>query len=99
MTYSGILIAPAIIGWFAEAIGPPPPAHRRIDLPQCPYPDRVRKEFVPRQRAAPPQAPATPVSRVARRCAAMVESRAFGVVIVLVIGANAVVLGLETYPH
>lgn len=37
--------------------------------------------------------------RVARSCARMVESRAFEAIIVVVIGANAVVLGLETYPH
>jgi voltage-gated sodium channel len=36
---------------------------------------------------------------VADRCARIVESRGFDVVIVVVIGANAVVLGLETYAH
>lgn len=38
-------------------------------------------------------------TRLARRCARIAESRAFEVTIVVVIGANAVVLGLETYPH
>jgi voltage-gated sodium channel len=36
---------------------------------------------------------------VADRSARIVSSRAFDVTIVLVIGANAVVLGIETYPH
>lgn len=39
------------------------------------------------------------LSRVAQRCARIVDSRAFEATIVVVIGANAVVLGLETYPH
>jgi voltage-gated sodium channel len=39
------------------------------------------------------------VSRIAARCAQIVQSRPFDAVIVVVIGANAVVLGLETYPH
>lgn len=39
-----------------------------------------------------------PPSRLADRCDRIVRSRAFEVVIVLLIGANAVVLGLETYP-
>jgi voltage-gated sodium channel len=38
-------------------------------------------------------------TRLARRCAGIAASRAFEVTIVVVIGANAVVLGLETYPH
>jgi voltage-gated sodium channel len=45
------------------------------------------------------EAPVDDLSRVARRCARISESRAFEVVIVVMIGANAVVLGLETYPH
>lgn len=40
-----------------------------------------------------------PPSRLADRCDRIVQSRAFEVVIIVVIGANAVVLGLETYPH
>jgi voltage-gated sodium channel len=56
------------------------------------------------QRPTPTQKllPAQPVDRVARlaeRCGGIVESRVFETVIVVVIGANAVVLGLETYPH
>jgi voltage-gated sodium channel len=39
------------------------------------------------------------MSPFAARCARIVDSRAFDVVIVVVIGANAVVLGVETYPH
>ncbi|GAA4673109.1 hypothetical protein Prum_076830 [Phytohabitans rumicis] len=39
------------------------------------------------------------MSRVAARCARIVESRPFDAVIVIIIGANAVVLGLETYEH
>jgi voltage-gated sodium channel len=38
------------------------------------------------------------MSRVAGTCARITESRLFEVLIVVVIGANAVVLGLETYP-
>ncbi|MGN9914320.1 ion transporter [Phytohabitans sp. LJ34] len=40
-----------------------------------------------------------PPSRLADRCSRIVHSRAFEVAIVVIIGANAVVLGLETYPH
>jgi voltage-gated sodium channel len=36
---------------------------------------------------------------LARVCAALHDSRVFEVVIIVVIGANAVVLGIETYPH
>jgi voltage-gated sodium channel len=39
------------------------------------------------------------MSRVAETCARITGSRLFEVLIVVVIGANAVVLGLETYPH
>ncbi len=39
------------------------------------------------------------MSRVARRCARIVDSRAFGVTIVIMIGANAALLCLETYRH
>jgi voltage-gated sodium channel len=39
------------------------------------------------------------MSRVAGACARITGSRLFEVLIVVVIGANAVVLGLETYPH
>ncbi|MEV4534634.1 ion transporter [Asanoa sp. NPDC049518] len=49
---------------------------------------------IPRQRPAPEDP-----SPLARRCAAIVDSRVFDVVIVAVIGANAVALGIETYPH
>jgi voltage-gated sodium channel len=52
------------------------------------------KPTVPAQRAAPER-----MSPFAGRCARIVDSRAFDVVIVVVIGANAVVLGVETYPH
>ncbi|WP_033345684.1 ion transporter [Catenuloplanes japonicus] len=38
-------------------------------------------------------------SPLARACAALSDSRAFEVVIIVVIGANAVVLGIETYQH
>ncbi|BCB79118.1 hypothetical protein GCM10022251_19420 [Phytohabitans flavus] len=37
--------------------------------------------------------------RLADRCDRIVRSRAFDIVIVVLIGANAIVLGLETYPH
>ncbi|GAA4451894.1 ion transporter [Phytohabitans houttuyneae] len=40
-----------------------------------------------------------PPTRLTERCNRIVESRAFEVAIVVFIGANAVVLGLETYPH
>jgi voltage-gated sodium channel len=48
-----------------------------------------------------PEGPAraSRLSRLAGRCTRITESRAFDVVIVVVIGANAVVLGIETYPH
>ncbi|MCO8269147.1 ion transporter [Actinoplanes sp. TRM 88003] len=39
------------------------------------------------------------LSRVARRCSRIVDSRAFEVTIVVMIGANAVLLCIETYPH
>ncbi|MDG4827360.1 ion transporter [Asanoa sp. WMMD1127] len=52
------------------------------------------KRAVPTQRATPAS-----TSAFARRCARITGSRAFDVVIVAVIGANAVVLGIETYPH
>src|ERR1700754_4413857 len=50
--------------------------------------------IVPAQRRAPEDP-----SPFARRCAAIADSRVFDVVIVVVIGANAVALGIETYPH
>lgn len=53
---------------------------------------------MPAQRAVPPGSPARP-SPLARRCTRIAESRAFDVVIIVVIGANAVVLGIETYEH
>lgn len=40
-----------------------------------------------------------PPPRLADRCGRIVQSRAFEATIVVLIGANAVVLGLETYPH
>jgi voltage-gated sodium channel len=40
-----------------------------------------------------------PASRLARTCSRIVESRAFEVVIVVTIGANAALLCVETYPH
>jgi voltage-gated sodium channel len=52
------------------------------------------RRSVPRQRVAPEDP-----SPFARWCAATADSRAFDVVIVVVIGANAVALGVETYPH
>ncbi|MEV0716263.1 ion transporter [Asanoa sp. NPDC050611] len=52
------------------------------------------KRRVPAQRSTPEQ-----LSPFARRCARIAGSRVFDVVIVVVIGANAVVLGVETYPH
>lgn len=39
------------------------------------------------------------LTRVARRCSRIVDSRAFEVTIVVMIGANAVLLCVETYPH
>ncbi|MEU5722443.1 ion transporter [Micromonospora sp. NPDC047738] len=53
---------------------------------------------VPGQRAVPPPS-ASRRSRVALWCARVEGSRWFEVAIVVVIGANAVVLGVETYPH
>lgn len=58
-------------------------------------------------RAPPPYAGAVPPppppddawARVAGRCTAITRSRAFEVLIVVLIGANAIVLGIETYPH
>ncbi|MBG0561434.1 ion transporter [Actinoplanes aureus] len=44
-------------------------------------------------------APPMDKSRLAGICAAITESRIFEIFIVTVIGLNAVVLGLETYPH
>jgi voltage-gated sodium channel len=55
----------------------------------------VGQRSVPTRRPAPP--PASRLSRVAARCTRIVESRVFDAVIVVVIGANAVVLGVETY--
>jgi voltage-gated sodium channel len=54
---------------------------------------------VPRQRTDSANASPSRLSRVARWCARVAESRAFEVAIVAAIGANAVVLGVETYPH
>jgi voltage-gated sodium channel len=39
------------------------------------------------------------MSKVVRWCARITGSRLFEVLIIVVIGANAIVLGLETYPH
>ena len=39
------------------------------------------------------------MSQVVRWCARITGSRLFEVLIIIVIGANAIVLGLETYPH
>lgn len=39
------------------------------------------------------------MSQVTRWCARIAGSRLFEVLIIVVIGANAIVLGLETYPH
>jgi voltage-gated sodium channel len=52
------------------------------------------RRAVPAQRSTPETA-----SPFAQRCARIADSRIFDVVIVVVIGANAVVLGVETYPH
>ncbi|MCW3839906.1 ion transporter [Micromonospora yasonensis] len=49
----------------------------------------------PRQRTVPTAAP----SRLSRWCSRVEQSRGFEVAIVIVIGLNAVVLGVETYPH
>lgn len=46
-----------------------------------------------------PDALAAPPSRLARTCAAIVKSRWFDLLIVVVIGVNALLLGVETYPH
>jgi voltage-gated sodium channel len=39
------------------------------------------------------------MTQVTRWCARITTSRLFEVLIIIVIGANAIVLGLETYPH
>jgi len=39
------------------------------------------------------------MSQVTRWCARVTDSRLFEVLIIILIGANAIVLGLETYPH
>lgn len=39
------------------------------------------------------------MSKVTRWCARITDSRLFEVLIIVIIGANAIVLGLETYPH
>ncbi|NES13779.1 ion transporter [Micromonospora sp. PPF5-17] len=49
----------------------------------------------PRQRGVAPPSP----SRVSAWCARLEQSRGFEVAIVIVVGLNAVVLGIETYPH
>lgn len=52
----------------------------------------------PSQRTDPDaSAPATP--RLTRACAIIVKSRWFDLAIVVVIGVNALLLGVETYPH
>ncbi|WP_432826685.1 ion transporter [Dactylosporangium sp. CA-092794] len=56
-------------------------------------------EPVPRQRNSPPAVAAPGPSPLARWCAAVAQSRTFEAAIVVVIGANALVLGIETYPH
>ncbi|MEU8261532.1 ion transporter [Micromonospora sp. NPDC048999] len=53
---------------------------------------------MPPQRSAPVVSGPRP-SRVARWCAGVAESHWFEVTIVVVIGVNAVMLGVETYPH
>lgn len=40
-----------------------------------------------------------PLTRLAERCDRIVQSRLFEVAIVVLIGTNAALLGLETYPH
>ncbi|MEV1332346.1 ion transporter [Micromonospora costi] len=53
---------------------------------------------VPRQRGGS-AAPAPRWSRLSERCARTVRSRPFEIAIVVLIVANGVVLGLETFPH
>ncbi|SCF06527.1 voltage-gated sodium channel [Micromonospora viridifaciens] len=53
---------------------------------------------VPRQRIVPAGS-ASRRARLARRCVGIVDSRGFEVAIVVMIGGNALVLGVETYPH
>lgn len=50
---------------------------------------------IPHQRSTQPST----LPRIAETCRAITESRAFEVAIVFAIGANAVVLGAETYPE
>ncbi|MBM0255468.1 hypothetical protein [Micromonospora sp. 4G55] len=52
---------------------------------------------VPLQRGAP--ADGSESRGVAGWCAWVAESRPFEILIIVVIGANAVMLGIETYPH
>ncbi|MER7008180.1 ion transporter [Dactylosporangium sp. NPDC000555] len=58
----------------------------------------MTEETVPRQRTPSSDALTSRMSRVARWSARVSQSRAFEVAIVVVIGANALVLGIETYP-
>ncbi|SCL57025.1 voltage-gated sodium channel [Micromonospora eburnea] len=58
----------------------------------------VSEQPLPRQRAASAASPSR-LAYLARRCTGIVESRWFDLVIVVVIGVNALLLGVETYPH
>ncbi|MFU8874324.1 ion transporter [Micromonospora sp. SL4-19] len=56
----------------------------------------MSEQLVRHRRSAAP-APGSRLSRVARWCAGIVESRGFKMAIVVVIGVNPLVLGVETY--
>ncbi|SBT46245.1 ion transporter [Micromonospora narathiwatensis] len=58
----------------------------------------MSEQPLPRQRAVPADS-SSRLAHLARGCAGIVESRWFDLTIVLVIGFNALLLGVETYPH
>ncbi|MFC0505936.1 ion transporter [Micromonospora costi] len=58
----------------------------------------MRRTPAPRQRGGS-TTPASRWSRLSERCARTVRSRPFEIAIVVLIVANGVVLGLETFPH
>ncbi|GAA2639322.1 hypothetical protein GCM10010399_85890 [Dactylosporangium fulvum] len=59
----------------------------------------MTEDSATRRRTPSPDGPASRISRTARWAANVAQSRAFEALIVVVIGANALVLGIETYPH
>ncbi|MCP2323223.1 voltage-gated sodium channel [Hamadaea flava] len=58
----------------------------------------MNTQLAPPQRAEPDTTAPAP-SRLTRWCAHIVKSRWFDLTIVVVIGVNALLLGVETYPH